>query len=149
MPSPEAIAACRAAGLDPDQPFAFTRWVPDTHPHLTIDYITQGETTRYVRLRDKTAGRIWAKFADPDAENDDGTIDSTFRAVLKKQVQKNNEFLQDAKAQFPNFPFDSLDFSFAGGQLIIDASGVTLAQRNALKTRLAATPYTDRVQVTP
>src|SRR4051812_13267907 len=118
------------------------RWIPDTDPNLVIDYtdLVNGKPVP-TQILDKSTGTTYVQ--------GDGNIDAVFRVAYRKQMLKNSDFLQDAQTQFPNFPFDKLEFDFSNNKLNIDASGITLAQRNALKTRLAATPYFDRVVVPP
>lgn len=149
MPSEEAIAACVAAGLDPAQPFSFTRWIPDTHPELEIDYIAQGDVTVAVRLNNKSISRKIAKFSDPTSQPDNGTIDDTVTEVSRLQNLKNRKFYKDLVDQYPTVDFSVLKYSVAGGKLIVDVSGLTANQQTAAKTKLAASNYADQVVIVP
>lgn len=172
----EAIAAAAALGIDLSSNFSTQQWVPDTHPHLTIDrLVTEDQVIIPYRIQDFAQGAVYSKVgSDKDWQVGDNPsalrafdrfiaifgrtpgqavnmnpalVDSIHAEVMDIQTTKNLKIGLDLEAKFPGDDLSAIKYSVANGKLVVDTSALPTGRRLMVKGLLIAASYADKITV--
>lgn len=169
----EAINAAAALGVDVNSKFSTQQWVPDTHPHLSIDrLVTEDGVCIPYRIQDFIQGTVVTKVAadkdlalgsNPTAlraldryistfgrvpagiKVDPNTVDTTHAEVMDIQVTKNLKFMKDLEEKFPGEDFSAIQFTVQNGKLKADLSALPAGRQNSARGLVIAASYADKI----